>query len=109
MSLFGKKKFPAPETAVEILEHESSSVYLTLEDDSILECIIVRWFMWNDHSYGVLLPTNTEDGTAFLFYMEKDENDGMPLISEIEDTEEYVKAGEVFDYLMENAGYDFKE
>ena len=108
MGLFGKK-FPAKESAVEILEHLNEAVYLTLEDDSVLECLIVKWFMWNDHSYGVLLPTNTEDGTAFLFYMEKDPKDGMPLISEIEDTTEYEKAGEVFDYLMEMDEFDYKE
>ena len=87
---------------------ERSTVTLTLEDDSELECAVISTFPAQDNKYIALLPLDengeNHDGEVYLYrYFEEN---GNPQLANIEDDEEYEIASDAFDEMLDNAEFD---
>ena len=87
---------------------ERSTVTLTLEDDSELECAVISIFPAKDNKYIALLPLDengeNHDGEVYLYrYFEEN---GNPQLANIEDDEEYEIASDAFDEMLDNAEFD---
>lgn len=74
-------------------EEEMDAIYLTLEDDTELECAVLGVFEVEDKEYIALLPVGEED--VFLYEYKELEEEEFDLIS-IEDDEEFELVSEAF-------------
>lgn len=85
---------------------EHHTITLTMEDDSEVECAILTIYPVDDKEYIALLPLDengqNEDGEVFLYAFSRTE-DGDPMLDNIEDDDEYDKAAQAFDTILENA------
>jgi len=86
-----------------------STVTLTLNDDSVIECAILTVYAVNDQEYIALLPLD-EDGQAsggdvYLYRYLKDEN-GFPTLENILDDDEYEAAADAFDEYMDELEFE---
>ena len=85
-----------------------ASVTLTLDNDETVECAILTIFPVNGHDYIALLPLDengeNEDGEVYLYRY--DQQDGTPVLDNIEDDEEYEAVADMFDQLLDAAEYD---
>ena len=83
-----------------------STLSLTLEDDTEIECAIITVFPVESTEYIALLPLDENgqntDGEVFLYQFSRME-DGSPMLANIENDDEYVKAAEVFNEIVERA------
>ena len=87
---------------------EQTTVTLTLDDGSELECIVLTIFPAVDNEYIALLPidgSEEEEGEVYLYRYEEDE-DGNPDLSNIEDDDEYDLVADAFDELLDSEEYD---
>lgn len=87
---------------------EQTTVTLTLDDGSELECIVITIFPAGDNEYIALLPidgSEEEEGEVYLYRYEEDE-DGNPNLSNIEDDDEYDLVADAFDELLDSEEYD---
>jgi uncharacterized protein YrzB (UPF0473 family) len=86
-----------------------STVTLTLDDDTVVECAILTIFPVNNKDYIALLPLDekgeNEEGEVFLYRYSEDENEE-PQLSNIEDDEEYEMVAEAFDELLDAQEFD---
>lgn len=84
------------------------TIKLTLDDDSVLECAVLTTFDVDGFGeYIALLPLNENGkntGETFLFRY-KEEN-GNPIITNIEREDEYMAAAESFHSFIENLPHD---
>ena len=84
------------------------TVTLTLDNDETVECAILTIFPVNGHDYIALLPLDengeNEDGEVYLYRY--DQQDGTPVLDNIEDDEEYEAVADMFDQLLDAAEYD---
>lgn len=85
-------------------------VTLTLEDDSEIECRILTIFELEDQDYIALLPLDedgedNEEGEVFIYRYFEDE-DGEPILEDIEDEEEYDAVVDSFDELLDEAEWE---
>ena len=85
---------------------ENLTVTLTLDNDEVLECAVLRIFSAGDRQYIALLPLDTEEGDVFIYRFEEDEN-GEPTLDNIEDDDEYELAADAFDEWLDEQ--DFEE
>jgi len=80
-------------------DEQVSTVTLTLEDGSILECVILGTFDVEDNEYIALLPYAAdepdEDGEVLLYKFSQND-EGNVNLSLIEDVEEFEAVSEVF-------------
>lgn len=85
-----------------------ATITLTLDNDETLECSILCTYEAAGNSYIALLPLNdqgvNEDGEVYLyrFHIEN----GIPVLENIEDDEEYDAASDGFDEWMDSMEYD---
>ena len=88
--------------------NQHSTITLTMEDDTEVECAILTIFPVGGNQYIALLPLNedgeNEDGEVFL-YRYKDEN-GNPSLENIEDDDEYDLAAEGFDNWLDTQEFN---
>ncbi len=84
---------------------EFDTVYLTLDDDSEIECNILGIFEVEDKEYIALLPY--DDDQVFLYEYVEDE-DGIDLIN-IEDDEEFDVVSEAFYTLFVEEDFDVSD
>lgn len=88
-------------------QHDAT-VTLTLDDDTEVECAVVTIYPAGDKEYIALLPLNekgeNEDGEVYLYRYS--ENDGQPVLENIEADAEYEVAAEAFDELLDKAEFD---
>lgn len=86
-----------------------STITLTMEDDTEVDCAILTVFPVEETEYIALLPLDDQgtnhDGEVFLFAFSKTEQ-GDPILANIEDEDEYRAASEAFDRILENARKD---
>lgn len=84
---------------------ERSTITLTMEDDTEVECAILTIFSVETKEYIALLPLNeqgqNDSGEVYLYAFT--EQDGNPLLTNIESDEEYAAAADAFDAILENA------
>lgn len=85
---------------------EHRTITLTMEDDSEVECAILTIYPVDDKEYIALLPLDengqNENGEVFLYAFSRTEA-GDPMLDNIEDDDEYAKAADAFDSILENA------
>ena len=77
----------------EKVNDEQTTVTLTLEDDTEVECMVLTIFPAGDQEYIALLPMDSVDedeGEVYLYRYEEDA-DGNPNLTNIEDDDEYEK------------------
>ena len=77
--------------------HEEEMMYLTLEDDTELECSVLGIFEVEDKEYIALLPVGEEEVIMYQFV--ELEDDDFELIS-IEEEEEFEIVSEAFNALF---------
>ncbi len=89
-------------TEEEDLEATVPTVVLTLDDDSEIECDILEIFKVEEQEYIALLPrTEDPDNTdVYLFRFHEDE-EGEPVIENIETDREYEEVTDAFNAIME--------
>ena len=82
------------------------TITLTMEDDSEVECAILTIYPVDTKDYIALLPLDENGqntaGEVYLYAFARTE-DGDPMLSNIDDDEEYAKAADAFDEIVENA------
>lgn len=85
---------------------QHSTITLTMEDDTEVECAILTIFPVDAREYIALLPLDEEgqnhDGEVYLYSFTRTET-GAPMLSNIESDEEYNKAAIAFDTVLQNA------
>lgn len=83
-----------------------STLTLTMEDDTEVDCAILTVFPVDSREYIALLPLDKQghnaDGEVFLYAFSKTEN-GDPILANIEDDTEYQAAADAFNTILENA------
>ena len=86
-------------------EHDAITVTLTLENDEELECSVLTILKADGNEYIALLPlddTGEEDDESDIFlYRYKENEDGDPELSNIEDDDEYELVAEAFDEWLD--------
>lgn len=89
-----------------------STVTLTLDDDTVVECAILTIFPVNGKDYIALLPLDesgdNEDGEVFLYRYSEDENEE-PSLTNIDDDDEYELVADAFDELLDAQEFDDSE
>jgi len=87
---------------------EDTTVTLTMEDDSEVECAVISIYPVGDKEYIALLPLDEDgdnkDGEVFLYRYT--EVDGTPNLDNIDDDAEYEAAADAFDEILDKAEYD---
>ena len=87
-------------------EQKHSTITLTMEDDTEVECAILTTYPVDAKEYIALLPLDEEgqnhDGEVYLYSFARTET-GAPMLSNIESDEEYNKAAIAFDTVLQNA------
>ena len=87
---------------------EEMTVTLTLDDGTVLDCVVLTLFAGADREYIALLPLDgneAEDGEVYLYRYTEDAN-GNPDIQNIESDEEYEIVADAFDELLDTEEYE---
>lgn len=93
-------------------EDEEMTVELELEDDTIVNCAVITILEVESKDYIVLLPLDengeNEDGEVWFYgYSENpDDPNEEPVLSFIDDDEEYEKVADAFDEYLDNCEFD---
>ena len=88
-----------------IVEEGNVSVSITLEDDTVLECVVLNIFSAGDREYIAVMPEDEDAEEVYLYRYSEDE-EGQPELSNIETDEEYELAAEAFDEWLDEEEYD---
>ena len=89
-----------------IVEEGNVSVTITLEDDSVIECVVLNIFSAGDREYIAVMPENdNEEGLVYLYRYSETE-DGQPELTNIETDEEYEIAADAFDELLDEEEFN---
>lgn len=87
---------------------EGATVTLTMDNGDVVECAVLTIFPANDKEYIALLPLNEEgendEGEVFLYRFS--EENGNPMLENIEDDDEYEVAADAFDEFLDGQEYD---
>lgn len=89
-------------------EQEEMFITLTLDDDEEVNCQVITIFEAGDNDYIALLPVDSaddEESELFLYRYDEDEN-GEPLLSNIETDEEYEIVSDAFDELLDAEDFE---
>ncbi len=83
-----------------------NTISLTLDDNTEVECAILTIFPVEEKEYIALLPLDengqNQDGEVYLYVFSRTE-EGDPMLANIESDEEYAKAADAFNMILENA------
>ena len=83
-----------------------NTITLTLDDDTEIECAILTVFPVEKQEYTALLPLDengqNQSGEVYLYKFSRTET-GDPILANIESDDEYAKAAEAFDVVLDNA------
>ena len=83
-----------------------NTITLTLDDDTEIECAILTVFPVEKQKYIALLPLDengqNQNGEVYLYKFSRTET-GDPILANIESDDEYAKAAEAFDVVLDNA------
>ena len=92
----------------ENVNDEQTTVTLTLEDDTEVECMVLTIFPAGDREYIALLPMDSvdEDEGEVYVYRSEEDADGNPNLTNIEDDDEYEIVADAFDELLDEQEYD---
>ena len=88
-------------TGCRIIDTDKTALTMTTDEGNDIRCSIVRIFAIDDQQYIVLLPEDgSTEGSGYLLRFALSP-EGMPLLENIPDDEEYARAAEVFSALNE--------
>ena len=92
-------------------EIELDTVTLTLEDDSELECAILAIYPVGERDYIALMPLLDdgeldEEADVLLYRYVDNGPDAEPDLENIEDDDEYERAADAFDELLDEEEFD---
>lgn len=93
-------------------EDETMTVSLDLDDGRSVECAVITILTVDNNDYIVLYPLDengqNEEGTVWIYGYSENENDPNeePVISYIDDEEEYERVSDAFDEYLDNAEFD---
>ena len=83
-----------------------NTITLTLDDNTEVECAILTIYPVDEKEYIALLPLDengqNSDGEVYLYVFSRTE-DGNPMLENIESDDEYAKAADAFNTILENA------
>lgn len=83
-----------------------NTISLTLDDNTEVECAILTIYPVEEKEYIALLPLDengqNQDGEVYLYVFSRT-GEGDPMLANIESDEEYAKAAEAFNNILENA------
>ena len=83
-----------------------NTITLTLDYDTEIECAILTVFPVEKQEYIALLPLDenvqNQSGEVYLYKFSRTET-GDPILANIESDDEYAKAAEAFDVVLDNA------
>lgn len=86
----------------------SATITLTLDNDETVECSILTIYEAAGREYIALLPLDengkNEDGEVYLYRFTQE--NGAPVLDNIEDDDEYEAASEGFDEWLDSLEYD---
>lgn len=89
-----------------IVEEGNVSVSITLEDDTVLECVVLNIFSAGDREYIAVMPEDDNDeGTVYLYRYSETEG-GQPELTNIETDEEYEIVADAFDELLDEEEFE---
>lgn len=85
-----------------------ATITLTLDNDESIECSILTIYEAAGNEYIALLPLNekgeNEDGEVYIYRYHQE--NGTPILENIENDEEYEAASEGFDEWLDSLEYD---
>ena len=85
---------------------DHSTITLTMEDNTEVECAILTIFPVDAQGYIALLPLDengqNQTGEVYLYKFSRTK-DGDPMLANIESDEEYAAAGKAFETILDNA------
>lgn len=93
---------------MELENPEDITMILTLDNDEELECSIITILEVEGRDYIVLLPLEgdeAEEGEVFIYRYEEDEK-GEPILSNIENDDEFEKVSDAFDEYLDSQEFD---
>ena len=87
---------------------EYSTVTLSLDDGSEVECAVIRTFPAGDKNYIALLPISDidEDESEVYLYRYSINSDNEPVLENIESDEEYEIVSDAFDEELDAMEYE---
>ncbi len=98
MAVNDNEVFPVDENDTDI------AVTLELDDGTSLECDILTIFTVSERDYIALIPSEEEnEDLDVLVYRYDEEEDGTPILSNIESDEEYEEVSKQFNQLLDDA------
>ncbi len=87
----------------------SSTVTLTLDNDTEVVCAVLTIYPAGEHEYIALLPLDengmNHDGEVYLYRFSQEEGQ-QPVLENIIDDEEYELAANAFDSMLDDGEYD---
>lgn len=90
-------------------QEEETTVTLTLDDGSEMECLVLNIFTVENQDYIALMPMEAleseEGGEVFLYRFEETE-DGELNLGNIENDEEFEMVSEAFDEFLDEREFD---
>ena len=93
---------------MELENPEDITMILTLDNDEELECSIITILEVEGRDYIVLLPLEgdeAEEGEVFIYRYEEDKK-GEPILSNIENDDEFEKVSDAFDEYLDSQEFD---
>lgn len=87
-------------------EFEDLQITLTLDDGSVLECDVLARFPLDGQQYIALAPVEDSGVEDIYLYRFAEDADGEPVLTVIEDDDEYEAAADRFDEILDEAEYD---
>ena len=84
---------------------EETTVTITLEDDSTIDCVVLTIFEADDREYIAVMPEDENNENVYLYrYCELE--DGQPELTNIETDEEYEIVSDAFDELLDEQEFN---
>ena len=86
-----------------LFEGGDTTVTLTLDDGSLLECVVLTIFEAGDdgREYIALMPETDDEGGEVYLYRYTETEDGQPDLTNIESDEEYEAVADAFDEILD--------
>lgn len=86
-----------------LFEGGDTTVTLTLDDGSLLECVVLTIFEAGDdgREYIALMPESDDEGGEVYLYRYTETEDGQPDLTNIESDEEYEAVADAFDEILD--------
>ena len=85
------------------------TVTLYLDDGEELECFVLCIFEAMEKEYIALLPMKADEDDSVIFYRYSEDENGEPVIDNIESEEEYEIAEDAFDEILDEEEFDESE